>query len=81
MIPPFGLISRLQGDGISTRWLQDQTGESRLACITLLKSLGATQSDSMWRLPSRERRMLQEGKLSGNHSGTRRDGDLPWAKT
>lgn len=78
MIPPDGLIGRLQGEGVSTRYLQDRTGESRQECIKLLKSLGAIQDSMMWRLPSLRRTQEREKRLSANHVGTRRDGDLPW---
>ena len=64
MKPPNDLILRLQGEGISTRYLQDRTGESRAECIKLLKSLGAHQDSMMWRLPSPERTRKASEALS-----------------
>ena len=74
-LPP-DLILRLRGEGISTRWLQERTGEKRAECISLLKSLGAIQDSMMWRLPSLERTRERERRLSGNHCGQMKDGDV-----
>lgn len=64
MIPPPSVMTRLSGDGVTTKWLQERLGISRQSAIDMMLEIGARQSTAHWRLPNQRRRILGAEKWS-----------------
>ena len=71
-LPP-DIIQRLQGEGVTTAWLQGYTLTSRQDCVRLLTSLGAKRNNCKWTLPSLARTESRDRRMANGHTGTFRD--------
>lgn len=58
MIPTPEIMARLNGDGVTTRYLTERLGISRQSAIDMMLEIGARQSTAHWKLPNQQRRIL-----------------------